>query len=102
SPRKLFYGFVAGFIALLLFHQSVLAALDQIGFTQARVYSVRATAPFGVPEVVSWAFWGGVWGILFAAFENYFPRGALYWIYAFGLSATVPTLVAWFVVAPLK
>ena len=54
------------------------------------------------PQVISLAFWGGVSGLLFAAIEHRFPRGAAYWIYAFLFGAIFPTLVAWFVVAPIK
>ena len=102
APLRLLFGFVAGFIAVLLFHQPALAVLNQIGIAQANVYSFKATAPLGVPQVISLAFWGGVWGIVLAAVEGRFPRGARYWVYAFLFGAIFPTLVAWFVVAPLK
>src|SRR5687768_3866708 len=102
SDHKLFYGFVAGFVAVLLFHQPALAILTEFGVAKASVYSARPTAPFAVPQVVSIAFWGGVWGIVFAAIEPRFPRGVLYWLFAFCFGAIFPTLVAWFVVAPVK
>jgi hypothetical protein len=102
SGRKLMFGFVAGFVAVLLFHQPVLAFLAQIGFIKAHIYSSSPTGPLGVPQVISLSFWGGVWGMLFAVIEAHFPRGILYWICAFGFGAIFPTLVAWFVVAPLK
>ena len=102
SGQKLWIGFLAGFIAVLLFHQPILALLSQLGIAKATVYSFKATAPLGVPQVLSIAFWGGVWGIAFAAIESRLPRGALYWICAFAFGAICPTLVAWFVVAPLK
>jgi hypothetical protein len=102
SGRKLMFGFVAGFIAVLLFHQPVLAFLAQTGFIKANVYSSTATGPLGVPQVISLSFWGGVWGMLFALIEAHFPRGVLYWIFAFAFGAIFPTLVAWFVVEPLK
>jgi hypothetical protein len=95
-------GFIAGFIAVLMFHQPALALLNDIGFTHAGTYSLKATAPFGVPQLISLAFWGGVWGVLFAAIEHRFARGNLYWLYAFVFGAIFPTFVAWFVVAPLK
>jgi hypothetical protein len=100
--RKLVLGFIAGFIAVLLFHQPVLSFLAHIGFAKAGTYSFTATGPLHVPQVISLSFWGGVWGILFAAVEGRFPRGALYWVYAFGFGAILPSLVAWFVVAPMK
>lgn len=102
SARKLILGFVAGFIAVLLFHQPVLALLTEAGFSKAVTYSFKATTPFGVPQVISISFWGGVWGVIFAAIEHRLPRGASYWLCAFLFGAIFPTLVAWFVVAPMK
>jgi hypothetical protein len=63
---------------------------------------MQATQPLGVPAVLSLSFWGGVWGILFVAVEKRFPQGAVYWLCAFAFGALGPTLVAWFVVAPIK
>jgi hypothetical protein len=94
--------FVAGFLAVLVAHQPVLALLDGIGYVHAGVYSMHATKPLGVPHVISLAFWGGVWGLIFAAVEPRFPRGAGYWIAALVFGAIFPTLVAWFVVAAVK
>lgn len=102
SARKLVIGFVAGFIAVLLFHQPALALLTELGVAKATTYAFNPTRPFGVPQVISIAFWGGVWGVAYAAVEHRFPRGAAYWLCAFLFGAILPTLVAWFVVAPLK
>lgn len=100
--QKMVIGFVAGFLAVLLFHQPVLYVLTALGLAKATTYAMQATAPFGVPQVLSYSFWGGIWGILFALIESRIPRGARYWFYAFLFGAIFPTLVAWFVVAPLK
>jgi hypothetical protein len=102
SVQKLVIGFIAGFLAVLIFHQPVLSFSTAVGFSKAATYSMQATAPFGVPQVLSLSFWGGVWGIVFALVEGRFPRGAAYWIVAFLFGAIFPTLVAWFVAAPLK
>ncbi|HEY9448012.1 MAG TPA: hypothetical protein VIQ62_13150 [Burkholderiales bacterium] len=102
EAMKWVIAFVAGFLAVLIFHQPALAVLNSIGFVPARIYSMQGTTPFGVPQVISLAFWGGVWGILLALVEPRFPRGAGYWIAAFLFGAILPTLVAWFVVATLK
>jgi hypothetical protein len=95
-------GFIAGFIATLLFHQPALATLAAVGFVKAGVYSMQATQPLGVPVVLSLSFWGGAWGLLFVALERRFPEGAAYWLCALAFGAIGPTLVAWFVVAPIK
>ena len=58
--------------------------------------------PFGVPSVISLAFWGGVWGlILIPAIARIRNEGA-YFLAAIVFGAIFPTLVAAFVVAPLK
>jgi hypothetical protein len=100
--RKLVIGFIAGFLAVLLFHQPALALLTQAGMAKATTYSLHSTAPFGVPQVFSLAFWGGVWGIIFASVEQRFRGSAGYWLFALLFGAVLPTLVAWFIVAPLK
>ena len=102
STHKVVIGFIAGFLAVLVFHQPVLALLDALGVAKAPIYAMAATPPLGVPRVISLAFWGGVWGIIFALVEARFPRGAQYWIYALLFGAIFPTLVAWFFVAPMK
>ncbi len=94
-------GFVAGALAVLIFHQGALAVLHALGVTPAAPYSMKATAPFGVPAVWSYAFWGGVWGVIGAAlFRRMEPGPLILTMLVFG--AIAPTLVAWFVVAPLK
>jgi hypothetical protein len=95
-------GFAAGFIATLVFHQIALMMLVGLGLVKAAVYSMQAVPPFGVPQVLSLSFWGGMWGMFFALIENRFPKGAGYWLAALLFGAIGPTLVAWFIVAPLK
>ncbi len=100
--KEYLIGFIAGFIATLLFHQPALAALAAVGFVKAGVYSIQATQPLGVPAFLSLSFWGGVWGMVFVAIARRFPQGAVYWLCALAFGALGPTLVAWFVVAPIK
>lgn len=102
SPRHLVVGFVAGFLAVLVFHQPVLLLLHLVGFENIGAYITHPTKPFGVPVFLSLAFWGGVWGAIFAAIESWFPRGVAYWSCAVAFGAVFPSFVAWFVVLPLK
>jgi hypothetical protein len=96
-------GFVAGFLATLVFHQTGLALLDLAGFFGGAAFDMRPVPPLGVPAVVSLAFWGGVWGIVFALAERLIARcPGGYWPGAIVFGAVVPTLVFWFVVLPLK
>ena len=99
---RLLFGFIAGFASTLIFHQLTLALLWNAGLAPSAPFSMAATHPFGVPAVLSLAFWGGVWGILFALAERKFARGGGYWVAAFLFGAVLPSLVALLVVLPLK
>ncbi len=99
--RRILLAFIAGFLATIIFHQIALAALHAAGFTTHGAWSMRPVPPFGVPSVISLSFWGGVWGMIMIPVIDRF-RGAPYWIWAIVFGAVLPTLVAIFVVAPLK
>ena len=101
SASWLLVGFVAGAIGVLVFHQLALAALHAAGITPGVAYSTRSTSPFGLPQFLSLAFWGGVWGVVAALlFARLWGASLIVALVIFG--AIAPTLVAWFVVAPLK
>jgi hypothetical protein len=102
STLRLALGFAAGFIAVLVFHQGMLAFLHAIDFARGGPYQVQPTPPFGIPRFWSLAFWGGVWGIVFVLAEPYFGRGGRYWISALLFGALALSLFSWFVVAPIK
>jgi len=100
SPISLF---AAGFISVLVFQQGALAVLNAVGLTPATPFSASRTWPLEVPQIWSWAFWGGVWGLVYGFFEKWFPEKFFsYWIVAILFGAIFPTLVLWFVVFPLK
>ena len=99
--RWITVGFIAGAVAVPLYHQVAVALLGALGLTDRAPFMMQPTQPYGVPQFWSLTFWGGVWGVFFAAL---FTR--LYgWRLVFAsllLGALLPMLVAWFVVAPLK
>ncbi len=98
---KFVYAFVAGFVSTLLFHQGVLYGLIRAGASARGPWDMTPVPPLGVPSVVSLALFGGLWGIaLWAMIRG--QTGAMYWTAAVALGATLPTLVALFVVFPLK
>lgn len=101
-PTRILFGFTAGFIATLTFHQLSVWVLWSAGLAPFAPYSMAATKPFGVPAVISLAVWGGIWGILFALVERRFPGHSGYWVTAFLFGAVFPSLVALLVVLPLK
>jgi hypothetical protein len=99
--RRALLGFIAGFLATIIFHQIALQLLHMAGVTPRAAWPMQPVPPFGVPAVISLSFWGGVWGAIMIPIIDRF-RGTQYWIWAIVFGAIAPTLVAWFIVAPLK
>ena len=99
---RLLRPFVAGFLAVLVFHQGALTVLYALGVTQRSPFVLTPTAPLGVPQVLSLAFWGGVWALILWPLVAHLEARVGYWVAAIALGAIAPSLVAWFVVAPLK
>lgn len=93
--------FIAGALAVLVFHQSALGLLHLVGLTTRTPFVLGPVPPLGVPQLLSLMFWGGVWGLVLLALLR--PLGdARCWLRGLVLGALGPTLVSWFVVAPLK
>lgn len=100
--RPVLLAFVAGFIAVLAFHQPMLILLATLGLTKSQVYSLTPVGFLAIPKVISLSFWGGVWGIaLYFASRGWKRNGFLY-VKALLFGMFLPTLVSWFVVSPLK
>src|ERR1039458_1896916 len=102
NTNQIARGFIAGFASTLMFHQGILMLLYSAGLAPNMPFALQPTQPLGVPEVYSLALWGGVWGILFLWVVGHLPQGRLYWIDSVIFGAVAPSLVAWFVVMPLK
>lgn len=94
-------GFAAGFIATLVFHQGLLWLLHAVGVSPFAAYNFQPVPPLGIPQVLSLAFWGGVWGVALA-WVLQSAAGARYWTLAVVLGALGPSIVAWCVVMPMK
>lgn len=93
--------FVAGFIATLTFHQGLLWVFVAANLRSATVWNMAPMPPFGVPAVISLAFWGGLWGmLLWLLIRRALAAG--YYVGAIILGAIGPTLVYLFVVQWLK
>ena len=96
--RRLLLGFVAGFVATLVFHQIALAILHYVHWIDRAAWSMKPVPPWGVPAVISLAFWGGVWGAVMIAILAK-SRNLLLASTLFG--AVLPTLVAALIIQPL-
>jgi hypothetical protein len=94
--------FAAGFISVLLFQMAAWSVLYALGMTPNAPFGYAPTKPFAVPQIWSFAFWGGLWGLVFGYVERWFPQGPMYYVAAFLFGAIAPVLVLWFIVLPLK
>ena len=101
SRAQIVGGFVAGALAVIVFHQGLVWIFGQVGLATFPTWSWAPTEPLGVPLILSLAFWGGVWGIAWAALATRLKGGgSLPFATLFG--AILPTLVYAAVVLPLK
>ena len=94
--------FLAGAISVVTFHQGMFALLKLAGLTDRSPYSMQATEPFGVPQVLSLAFWGGLWGIVLFLIVRNVRTKARWWTLVMVIGTLATSLVAWFVAAPIK
>lgn len=60
--RAALVGFAAGVLSVLVFHQGTVALLHAAGLVANPPFRLQPVPPFGVPQLASMAFWGGVWG----------------------------------------
>lgn len=98
--RTALCGFIAGALAFLVFHQGTFWALTQAGVLQVNTWSMASAPPFGVPQVVSYMFWTGLWGVLGTFLVSRLPTPR--WLGWMLFAAVFVTLVNWFIVLPLK
>lgn len=93
--------FVAGFLATIAFHQGLLGLLYATGMSPLAPFNMTATAPLNVPQFVSLAFWGGVWGLPVWAIISRLS-GFSHWVAAATIGAIGPSALALLVIFPMK
>lgn len=102
GPGRYIAGFVAAFLATLVFHQIGLELCHLAGLTASEWYNFKIN-PWGAPRVISLAFWGGVWGFVYVLVERSFARWpGGYWGGAIIFGAIVPTAFSWFVISQIR
>ena len=102
TPTRLVVGFLAGFLSVLTFQSGLVAILHAAGAIPFAPWRVTPVPPFGVPKSLSAAFWGGLWGVAYALLEPRLTARLGWWPGGLAFGATLPVLVLWFVVMPLK
>jgi hypothetical protein len=105
-------GFICGALAVIVFHQgTVFLLFHQFGLLKSlgvpdafrpatAGFAFRPVPPIGVPQLVSTAFWGGLWGILLAALVRYARMPDL--LTGFLLGSVVCTVVGFTLFATLR
>ncbi len=90
---RIVVGFIAGVLAVLVFHQTGGIAAKALGYlpatwvpynmTEFKGAAGAATDLFrslgfnGMPNLFNSLFWGGIWGVVFGAIHPKLPGGAL-------------------------
>ncbi len=99
APMRAFLGFIAAAIAVLTFHQGLIAVMHEVGWVRFVAYRTTPVPPFGIPAIVSLCFWGGLYGAVFGLAMPRFTWPL--WLCGMILGV-IAVVVGWFVVLPLK
>ncbi len=100
TGRLALLGFIAGVVSVLVFHQGTVWLLNQAGVLPNGPFRLTPIAPFGVPQIVNQAFWGGLWGILIAFLLPRVRIPDLMFCALFGMVAL--TFVNWVVLPAIR
>ncbi len=101
NSKTVIWGFIAGALSVLIFHQLTIVALSNFSF--GGVYRMSpGVPPFAVPPILNQMFWGGVWGIVFAAISPMLPRGIGYLVCGLLFGGIVLVLSGWYLVPFIK
>jgi hypothetical protein len=98
--KTLLLGFIAGALATLVFHQSMILVLHLMKQVPNFPWSMRAVGPLGVPAIVNSMFWGGLWGSVFAVIGHAVPGGAA-WLRGIVFGLLGPWLLGNGILVPL-
>jgi hypothetical protein len=95
-------GFVAAAIAVLTVHEGTIYLLAAGGLTRSSAWSMTpAIPPWGVPRLINNVFWGGLWGVLFAALYDKIPGGAG-WLKGLIYGLTIVVVSNWILLPLIK
>ncbi len=92
---RMLLGFFAGFVAVLIFQQPVLALFFGLGFTTQAPYSYVTTLPMGMPYIWVRAFYGGVFGVVLGGLDQGFIARDRLWRSVAIYGAIAPTALEW-------
>ncbi len=102
TATRLFLGFLAGFLAHLVFQGGFGAVLYAANLVPALPWSLMPVPPLGVPRSLSLGFWAGLWGLAYALLERRLTALHAWWSGGLVFGLALPLVAYWFVVLPLK
>ena len=113
TVRSILQGFVAGALAVLIFHQGMyyLLATSAMGVSDEPwrtdlvplwpdLMRMLGYPAYRVPMLASEMIWGGLWGALFGLIVARVPAGPM-WVKALFFALLFPMLIGGWLVAPL-
>lgn len=101
KPTTLAFGFLCAFLGVLFFHQGTITFFHGLGWVAGPAFRQTPVPPLGVPLVWNAAFWGGMWGILFAILEPRRPAAMPLWLFAILFCLLLPLVVGAWILVPL-
>ena len=101
KPARLVFGFICAALAVLFFHQAVLTFYNGMGCTPNPAYRQTPIAPWGVPALWNSAFWGGMWGVLYAAIVDRRPASMPLWLFTILYCLALPLVLGAWIIVPL-
>ena len=102
TSTRLLLGFLAGFLSHLIFQGGLGSILYAAHLVPALPWSLMPVPPLGVPKSLSFAFWAGLWGLVYALLERRLTARLGWWSGGLVFGLALPLVVYWFVVLPLK
>lgn len=98
---RLLAGFLAGALAVLVFHQGMYLVLNLAGLVPNAPWRTNPVGPLAVPQIINQMFWGGLWGAAFGLALDRLPGPALVKGLIFGMVGPM-LLGSWLIVATIK
>jgi hypothetical protein len=99
---RIVLGFLAGAIAVLIFHEGVIYLLGTAGYIANRAWSMTPQIPpWGVPRLINNVFWGGLWGSLFALLYAWIP-GGMAWLKGLVYGLFIAVISNWFLLPLIR
>ena len=78
SMTNLMLGFIASALSVVIAHQGIVWLLNKAGVWAPKAYATTPVPPFGVPVILNSIFWGGLWGVAYAAVHHLLPAGPVW------------------------